>query len=89
MFLDADKVGQAFDDLSELEDKELVELLPTHGFPADAVHLLRNGDRVSLIRERLDTLITGERKFMSERNVKLPSVRTAESIADSEASDEE
>ena len=89
MFLDADQVGQAFDDLAGLGDDKLMELLPTHGFPADSVHRLRNGDRVGLIRDRLDTLIAGEREFMNERNVRLPSARTAASIADSEASDEE
>ena len=89
MFLDADQVGQAFDDLAGLRDDKLMELLPTHGFPADSVHRLRNGDRVGLIRDRLETLIAGERKFMEERNVRLPSARTAASIADSEASDEE
>ena len=89
MFLDADQVGQAFDDLAGLGDDKLMELLPTHGFPADSVHRLRNGDRVGLIRDRLDTLIAGEREFMNERNVRLPSARTAASIADSEASEEE
>ena len=89
MFLDADQVGQAFDDLAGLGDDKLMELLPTHGFPAVSVHRLRNGDRVGLIRDRLDTLIAGEREFMNERNVRLPSARTAASIADSEASEEE
>ena len=89
MFVDADQYGQAFADLAGLSDDELMELLPTHGFPADSVHRLRNGDREGLIRDRLDTLIAGEREFMNERNVRLPSARTAASIADSEASDEE
>ena len=89
MFVDADQFGQAFADLADLSDDELMELLPTHGFPADSVHRLRNGDREGLIRDRLDTLIAGEREFMTERNIRLPSARTAASIADSEASDEE
>ena len=89
MFVDADQFGQAFADLADLSDDKLMELLPTHGFPADSVRRFRNGDRVGLIRDRLDTLIAGEREFMNERNVRLPSVRTAASIADSEASDEE
>ena len=89
MFVDADQYGQAFADLAGLSDDELMELLPTHGFPADSVHRLRNGDREGLIRDRLNTLIAGEREFMNERNVRLPSARTAASIADSEASDEE
>ena len=89
MFVDADQYGQAFADLAGLSDDELMALLPTHGFPADSVHRLRNGDRVGLIRGRLETLIAGERDFMEERNVRLPSARTAASIADSGASDEE
>ena len=89
MFVDADQYGQAFADLAGLSDDELMALLPTHGFPADSVHRLRNGDRVGLIRGRLETLIAGERDFMEERNVRRPSARTAASIADSGASDEE
>ena len=89
MFLDAAQVGQAFVDLTGLNDDVLMELLPTHGFPADSIHRLRNDDRVGLIRARLETLIAGEREFMQERCVSLPTTRTAASIADSEASDEE
>ena len=89
MFVDADQFGQTFTDLAALSDEELMELLPTHGFRGDSLHRLRSGDRVGLIRDRLETLITGERDFMEERNVGLPSARTAASIADSGASDEE
>ena len=89
MFVDADQFGQTFTDLADLSDEELMELLPTHGFRGDSLHRLRSGDRVGLIRDRLETLIAGERDFMEERNVELPSVRTAASIADSGASDEE
>ena len=89
MFVDADQFGQTFTNLADLSDEELMELLPTHGFPADSVRRLRNGDRVGLIEERLEALIAGERDFMEARNVTLPSVRTAASIADSGASDEE
>ena len=89
MFVDADQFGQTFTDLADLGDDELMEVLPTHGFPVDSVHRLRKGDRVGLIRGRLETLIAGERNFMEERNVRLPSARTAASIADSGASDEE
>ena len=89
MFLDADQVGQAFVDLTGLKDDVLMELLPTHGFPIDSIHRLRNDDRVRLIKARLETLIVGERKFMQERYVSLPTTRTAASIADSEVSDEE
>ena len=89
MFVDADQFGQTFTNLADFSDEELMELLPTHGFPADSVCRLRNGDRVGLIEDRLETLIAGERDFMEQRNVMLPSVRTAASIADSGASDEE
>ena len=89
MFLDADQFGQTFVDLTGLSDDVLTELLPTHGFPADSIHRLRNDDRVGLIKARLDTLITGEQEFMNKRHVTQPTTRTAASIADSEASDEE
>ena len=89
LFVDMNQLGQAFADLADLSDDTLMELLPTHGFPANSVHRLRNGDRVGLIKDRLDTLIDGEQEFMNEQNVRLPSARTAASIADSEASDEE
>ena len=75
--------------LVDLEDDVLTKLLPTHGFPADSVQQIRNDDRVGLIRARLETLIAGERKFMEERNGTLPTERTATTIADSDASDNE
>ena len=89
MFLDAEQVGQAFTDLTSLEDDMLRELLPTHGFPENSIHLLRNDDRLGLIRLRLEALIAGEREFMEERYVNLPTTQTATNIADSETSDEE
>ena len=90
MFLDRGHVGQAFGVLQGLETELLVELLPTHGFPVDAVQQLRNGDRVGLIAARLETLIDGEREFMKRLNVILPTERTAATtIADSDTSDEE
>ena len=89
MFLGIEQVGQAFDHLVGLTDEVLTELLPTHGFPANSIHRLREGDRDGLIKARLDTLIAGERKFMEERHVTLPTTRTAPTIADSETSDEE
>ena len=45
--------------------------------------------RAGLIGARLETLIAGEREFMQERNITLPSAQTATSIADSEMSDED
>ena len=89
MFLDHDHVGQAFGVLKGLETELLVELLPTHGFPVDAVQQLRNGDRVGLVAARLETLIDGEREFMRRLNVILPTELTAATIADSDTSDEE
>ena len=89
MFVDADQFGQTFMDLFDLEDDVLTKLLPTHGFPVDSVQQIRNDDRVGLIKTRLETLIAGEREFMAERNVKSPTERTATTIADSDASDDE
>ena len=89
MFVDADQVGQVFSYLAGLQDDHLSELLPTHGFGEDSVRLLRDGNRVGLIEVRLDTLITGERHFMQKKRVNLPIARTADNIADSEASDDE
>ena len=89
MFVDADQIGQTFVDLFDLEDDVLTKLLPTHGFPMDSVQQIRNNDRVGLIKARLETLIAGEREFMEERNVTLPTARTATTIADSDASDDE
>ena len=89
MFVDSDQIGQTFGDLAHLEDDVLTKLLPTHGFPADSVQQIRNDDRVGLIKAREETLIAGEREFMEKRNVKLPTARTATTIADSDASDNE
>ncbi len=89
MFLDRGHVGQAFGVLKGLETELLVELLPTHGFPVDAVQWLRNDDRVRLIAARLETLIDGEREFMKRLNVMRPTELTAATIADSDTSDEE
>ena len=89
LFVDPEHVGQVLDKLLELPDEVLGALLPTHGFPIDSITRLRNGDRAGLLKSRRETLIAGERKFMAERNVKLPTELTAATIADSETSDEE
>jgi len=89
LFVDPEHVGQALGRLSELDDRTLDALLPTHGFSVDGIARLRNGDREGLIKSRRETLIAGERSFMAERNVKLPTELTAATIADSETSDEE
>ena len=89
MFLDEGQVGQAFVDLESLNEDRLKEVLPTHGFSSDSIHPLKEGDRVSVIRARLGTLIAGERRFMAARNVTRPVEQTGATIADSDASDDE
>ena len=89
MFVDDDHVGQVHVALTSLQDDMLSRLLPTHGFAKDSIQLLRNGDRVSLIKSRLDALIEGERAFLEARSVALPTNLTADTVADSETSDEE
>ena len=89
MFLDLGHVGQAFGTLKGLSDGRLQELLPTHGFPNESIHRLRQNDRAGLIEGRLKTLIAGERNFMTEQSVVLPVAQTAATIADSDVSDEE
>ena len=88
MFLEADQVGQAFDNLAGLRDDVLTVLLPTHGFPEESLQQIRKGDQVGLIGARLKTLIAGERESMQERNVTLPTSKTSANIADSDAMDE-
>ena len=89
MFVDPKHEGQALGSLSQLDDDTLATLLPTHGFSMDCIDRLRDGDRAGLLRARLETLIAGERKFMTERNVNPPTETTAATIADSETSDDE
>jgi len=89
MFVDDVHIGQAHVALAGLQDDNLLTLLPTHGFAEESIELLRNGDRVSLIKNRLDALIKGERAFMEARSVTLPTTLTADNVADSETSDEE
>ena len=89
MYVDHDHVGQAFGALTELQDDVLMEVLPTHGFPVASMDHLRSGNRTGLIEARLEALIDGERNFMVARNVVPPQERTAGTIADSDASDEE
>ena len=89
MYVDHDHVGQAFGALTELQDDELMEVLPTHGFPVASIDHLRSGNRTGLIEARLKALIDGERDFMVAQNVVPPQERTAGTIADSDASDEE
>ena len=89
LFVDEDHVGQALRALSALDDDALKRLLPTHGFPIDCIGRLRADDRAGVMNARLSTLIEGERVFMVQRHVTLPTERTAPAIADSEASDDE
>ena len=89
MFVDGDHVGQAITKLSGLDAETLAEMLPTHGFPSASIEQVQRDDRVGLVEARLNALIQGERKFMADRYVTLPSERTAPTIADSEVADEE
>lgn len=89
MFVDEVHVGQALSALEGLDDSELRELLPTHGFPPDCIDRLRKGDRADLLEARLEALIAGEREFMMERRVTPPTERTAATIADSDTSDDQ
>ena len=89
LFVDKDHVGQAWGAMATLDDEKLRRLLPTHGFPNDCIGRLRNDDRAGLIAARQASLIAGERAFMTQRSVSLPTERTAPTIADSDASDDE
>lgn len=89
MFVDRGYVGQAFGVLRNLSDGRLQELLPTHGFPVDAIRRLKGDDRAGLIEARLETLIDGEREFMARLNVVRPTERIAVAIADSDVSDDQ
>jgi len=89
MFLGSGNTRQAFLVMGSLDDGRLKELLPTHGFPAGAFPRIRNGNQIDVIEVRLEALISGEREFMEQRGVSVPVTRTAESIADSEVSDDE
>ena len=89
MFVDDGHVGQTITVLSSLADDALAKLLPTHGFAVDSLQILRNDDRLGLIRKRQEALIVGEREFMQQLSVTLPTTRTAANIADSDTSAEE
>ena len=89
MFVDKGQVGQTFSALTRLDDDRLKKTLSGHGFPPESFRLVRDDDRPSLIRARLKALIAGEREFLSARNVALPTEQTAETIADSDTSDDE
>ena len=89
MFLDRDRVGQAYGEFANIEGDTLREVLDTHGFPAGAIPLLRDGRRAELIRSRLTHLMEGEREFLKARHVGLPAEGTTLMVADSDASDDE
>ena len=89
MFVDANHIGQALGKLRKLNDEQLEKLLPTHGFGASAIGLLRGDDPKRLIEARQATLIKGEREFMNREGVRQPTERTAAAVADSEASEGE
>ena len=87
MFLDKGVSGNAFDALTDLNDYDLKEVLPSHGFPEASLSELRNNERQKFIRMRQENLIRGEKEFMEEKQVTLPPVDTGEIVADSDASD--
>ena len=89
MFVDEELRGQAFNHLESLDDDLLAELLPTHGFPTDCTGLVRNGDRRGLLKARREFLMAGERRFMREQDVNLPTEETAATVADSDTSDDD
>lgn len=89
MFVDGDHTGQAIGVLEKLGEDTLATLLPSHGFPADCIKRLQNGDRAGLLKARLEALIEGERRFLKERRVMPPTERTAATIADSDTSETE
>lgn len=89
MFLDRDLFDNAFDHLTQLDDSMLEKLLPSHGFLVESIQTLRDGDREEFILQRQEHLTQGERKFMRDRGVSLPESGTAETVADSDASDSE
>ena len=89
MFVDEELHGQAFNHLKGMDDDRLAKLLPTHGFPSDCTSLVRNGDRTGLLEARREFLTAGERRFMQERNVNLPTEETAATVADSDTADDD
>ena len=87
MFVDQEVTGPAFHELKALNDDNLQELLPSHGFTAESIRALRDGDYAGFIRARLDSLMAGEREFMRERKVCLPVGPIGRVVADSDVSD--
>ncbi len=87
IFLDDEVYGNAFDHLQNLEDDDLKEVLPSHGFPGNSLQKLRAGDRIEFIRMRQANLIRGEREFMEEKQVELPGMDIGKTVADSDTSD--
>ena len=89
MFMDEELRGQALSHLERLDDEHLSKLLPTHGFPTDCAGMVRKGDRTGLLEARRQCLMEGERRFMQERDVSLPTGKTAATVADSDTSDDD
>ena len=89
MFMDEELRGQALSHLESLDDEHLSKLLPTHGFPTECTDMVRKGDRTGLLEARRQYLMEGERMFMQERFVSLPTDRTAATVADSDTSEDD
>lgn len=89
MFVPEFHVGQAFSELRDLSEGQLGEVLPRHGFPCEGAGLVRDDDPQQLVEARLRELVRGEREFLRERGVSLPTTETGGTIADSDSSDDE
>ncbi len=85
-----DELNNAFDHFQNVQDDDyLMKLLSSHGFPEEALQILRDGKRSEFIRARQEYLIRGEREFMTKKRVKLPEENTGKIVADSDVSDTE
>lgn len=92
MFTDRDHVGQVIpviEQLAKSSSGELEELLLSHGFPTHVIEMLVSGDRAGVIRSRLESLIEGERCFMSERLVNYPTETYGSTVPDSDVNDDD
>jgi len=90
MFANTGRSRTIFEHMQELNDDELTEVLPSHGFHPDSVCWIRKGDVAKCIRSRLTTLIAGEREFMERKGVTPPpDAKPGVIIADSDTMDDE
>ncbi len=77
-------------ELKRMSGECQVEVLESHGFVANqAIRQLKDNKYKDLIRARREALIEGERAFLEERQITLPTQRTARSVADSDTSEDD